>query len=321
MEFPGLIGNEQLKTRLSNTLAKGQLSHCYLISGRKGSGKKTLAKILAAALQCTGNSTVPCGSCAACRKVQADTHPDVITVDTPDRVTIPVDTVRQMRADAFIRPNEGKKKIYLFPRAQALNPAGQNALLKLLEEPPPYGVFFLLTDNADALLPTVRSRCVELSMAPLTKAQLIPVLKARFPEQPESDLIRHAEACGGALGRALELAGQQAASSLSAAPFAAAFAAGDALALLELTVRLEKAGREQFSATLQSWQTLLYQALQLRAGLPAASQDAQLLGEARTTRELLTAYRYLQTALEACSGNVGIGHLCGALAVQLHTLQ
>ena len=157
MEFGALLGNDALKQRLSAALAKGQLSHCYLISGPEGAGKRTLAKLLAAAMQCTATKK-PCCRCPQCRKALDGMHPDIITVDDPEKKGVSVKLVREACADLYIRPNEGAKKIYIFPRAQELNPQGQNALLKCIEEPPAYGVFFLLTDNASRLLPTIRSR-------------------------------------------------------------------------------------------------------------------------------------------------------------------
>ena len=86
----------------------------------------------------------------------------ICIVDDPEKKTIPVKLVRDACTDLYIRPNEGQRKIYLFPRAQDLNQQGQNVLLKSIEEPPPYGTFLLLAEHAEQLLPTIRSRCVEL---------------------------------------------------------------------------------------------------------------------------------------------------------------
>ena len=156
MGFEGLLGNEQLKNNLRASVNRGRASHFYLISGPKGSGKHTLAQLLAAARVCRG-SDKPCLSCSACRKVLGNSHPDVITVVDPDHKTVAVKLVRQYREDIFIKPNEADKKVYIFP--QELGIEGQNALLKVLEEPPSYGVFMILSENPEALLPTIRSRC------------------------------------------------------------------------------------------------------------------------------------------------------------------
>ena len=144
MSFEALLGNDRLKQNLAESLAKNHISHFYLISGPKGAGKHTLAMLLSAAILCKGHRR-PCGTCEACRKIRSGNHPDVITVVDPEHKNVPVRIVREIRDDVFIRPNESDHKIYLFP--QDLGVEGQNALLKILEEPPAYGVFLLLTDN------------------------------------------------------------------------------------------------------------------------------------------------------------------------------
>ena len=232
MEFPGFLGNTALKQRLSASFDRGRTSHCYLLCGPTGSGKRTLAAIMAAALQCTEHP-VPCMHCSQCRKVLGGNHPDVITVDDPDKKTVTVDMIRQARSDAFIRPNEGKKKVYLIPRAQDMNEAAQNALLKVMEEPPPYGVFLLLADNAEKLLPTVRSRCAELRLEPVPKAQAMAWLTQTHPDRSREDLEAVYLRSGGYLGQAAQLL-QGSLTLPQTEEFAAAMAAGDRLALAKL---------------------------------------------------------------------------------------
>ncbi len=146
--------------------AAGRLSHAYLITGPDGSGKHDLALALASALVCQGEEK-PCGHCPHCKKVIAGIHPDVVTVCPPEgKRDILVDQIRQMRADVYVRPNEAARKIYLIDPASALNPNAQNALLKVLEEGPAYAAFLLLSEAAGNLLPTIRSRCEELSLTP-----------------------------------------------------------------------------------------------------------------------------------------------------------
>ena len=181
MGFEALLGNPRLKQELTESLSRGHISHFYLICGPTGSGKHTLAKLLAQAILCKGENP-PCGVCQPCRKVRDNAHPDFITVDDPEKKTVPVELIRQARTDIYIRPNESDHKIYLFPRAQDIGLPGQNALLKVLEEPPEYGVFLLLTDNPEKLLPTVRSRCTELRLNPLPEDILLGELRREFPK-------------------------------------------------------------------------------------------------------------------------------------------
>lgn len=126
-----------------------------------GPGDRLAAGLfLAAAIQCR-EAEPPCGRCNACRKVMEGIHPDVMVVRDPDHKNLSMDVLRQVRQDAYILPNEGEAKIYLFPDCGILEPKTQNVLLKVLEEGPPYAVFIFCAESSAQLLPTVRSRCVE----------------------------------------------------------------------------------------------------------------------------------------------------------------
>ncbi len=167
MNLSALKGNERLKDQLSRQERGRGLSHAYIISGPAGSGRHTLARQLAAAMLCAGSGEKPCGKCGPCLKVRKGVHPDVSTVTGPEEgKPITVDRVRLLRADAYIRPNEGERKVYLLEGADRMNAPAQNAMLKLLEEGPPYAAFLLIAGNAGGLLQTVRSRCEELVLTP-----------------------------------------------------------------------------------------------------------------------------------------------------------
>lgn len=140
------------------------LSHAYLITGGGGDSRGAFAGRLAAAYLCEGD-TPPCGRCRACRKVGKGSHPDLSrTAPPPDKAEITVEQIRALRADAYVRPNEGRRKVYVIDPADAMNPAAQNALLKVLEEGPAYAAFLLVSDRPGKLLDTVRSRCELLSL-------------------------------------------------------------------------------------------------------------------------------------------------------------
>ena len=189
MDFTGFLGNDAVKARLSGAFASGRVAHSYLLCGPAGSGKHTLTRILSAAMQCEGRSgKIPCGVCSGCRKALEGVHPDIITVDDPDHKAMTVDPIRAARSDMFIRPNEGKRKIYIIPRGQDMNESAQNALLKILEEPPDYGVFLILSTNAERLLPTIRSRCAELQLGPVAQDEALPFLRQNAPDKPDGVL-------------------------------------------------------------------------------------------------------------------------------------
>ncbi len=142
------------------------LSHAYLITGGRDDSRRDFARQMAAAYLCEGEQP-PCGRCRHCRKVAAAAHPDLIRVTIPaDKREIGVDQIRTLRSDAYIRPNEGKRKVYLIDPADAMRPEAQNALLKVLEEGPRYAAFLLLAGEPGKLLDTVRSRCETLSLPP-----------------------------------------------------------------------------------------------------------------------------------------------------------
>ena len=313
MGFEGLLGNDRLKDNLTQSLRRGRISHFYLISGPEGSGKHTLAQLLTAAILCKDENR-PCSRCAICRKAMEGNHPDVITVDDPEHKTVAVKIVREAREDVFIRPNEADYKVYLFP--QELGIEGQNTLLKILEEPPSYGVFILLTDNPDKLLPTVRSRCTELALQALDEDTLCRALAKEFPDRTEADLRAVAVRSGGWLGQARGLLSEG-----DILPqtenFVRAFAQRDALLLTQTLAPMEKWKRDQLIPILENWIMLLENALVSRAGLPAISAQERTLSASRSSQELMQALRSLKKARELALGNVSPGAVCGWLQWEL----
>ncbi len=312
-----LLGNERLHRQLRTATDQGKLSHCYLVSGSAGSGRGPLLKLLCLALLCTAPGNRPCLHCPQCRKVLSGAHPDVIVVDDPEKKIVPVELVRRARADAFIRPNEGTKKIYIFPRAEALNLAGQNTLLKILEEPPAYGVFLLVAENPDRLLVTVRSRCVELALSPLPNETILQALAQRFPDIPAETRRAAAASCSGILGTAISALRAPAKHTPHTEAFGKAFAANDRLALLSLTASMAKLQRDDLAEECAAWIALLSEALGWRLGRRAAPPLAQTIGHGRTAEEIDTAIATLRRALEYTTYNVGTGHILGMLAARL----
>ena len=312
MGFEKLLGNERLRDNLSGSIARGRVSHFYLISGPVGSGKHTLARLLAAAILCRSNGK-PCLECTPCRKVMNGSHPDFITIDDPEKKTVSVDLIRQARADIYIQPNEADRKIYLFPRAQDMGIPSQNALLKVLEEPPAYGVFILLTDNPEKLLPTVRSRCTELALQPLPEALLRRQLAQRFSDADGEAIAAAVVRSGGYLGQAMTLLEEGETVSPQTEGFLRGFGNRDPMAMLQTLVPMEKWKRDQLIPTLQEWTDLTENALACRSGAPAASPMAKALSQNRSSRELMAAIRNLQKATEYAQGNVSPAAVCGWL--------
>ncbi len=183
--FTDIVANRQLLTRLSSDIENNTLSHAYILEGAKGSGRHMIAKSLAAALCCTGNTEkLPCKKCKNCEKILNDKSPDIITIGLEgERSSIGVDSVRFLKSDIYIAPNDLDIKMYIMENADLMTPAAQNAFLLSLEEPPSYVMFFLLCENSSSLLETVRSR------APVMRTEKVPYedIKKYLLENEERD--------------------------------------------------------------------------------------------------------------------------------------
>ena len=142
-----------------------RLSHAWLLLGEDREALEKLALFTARALLCASGGEKPCGVCPHCRKMEKGIHPDLIFLNREkDKREISVKQARALRQEVWITPNEAARKVFLIPEAETMNTEAQNALLKVLEEPPPYAAFLLLGRNPGAFLPTVRSRCLMLRL-------------------------------------------------------------------------------------------------------------------------------------------------------------
>ena len=210
-----IIANDSLRYRLCSDIINGRFSHAYIIEGVRGSGKHTLAKLTAAALACEAKEDnslpLPCMRCQSCRKIMQDLSPDVITVGCDGRATMGVDSIRFLKEDVHIIPNELENKLYIIEDADKMTPQAQNAFLLTLEEPPSYAGFILLCENALSLLETIRSRAPILRTEPLTTTQIDEYIcrtDRRAEQLKQNSPAEYAEllvSAGGGIGKALEL--------------------------------------------------------------------------------------------------------------------
>lgn len=163
--FSEIIGHEQIKEHLKNSISMDKVGHAYILNGPDKSGKMMLAEAYAMALQCVKHESEPCMTCHSCRQAAEHNQPDIIYVLHEKPNTISVDDIRsQLNNDIVIKPYSSRYKIYIIDEAEKMNVQAQNALLKTLEEPPAYAVILLLTTNADQFLPTILSRCIRLDL-------------------------------------------------------------------------------------------------------------------------------------------------------------
>ena len=308
MRFPGFYGNDSLKLRLS--AVGDRLSHCYILEGPSGSGKKVLARLLAASMECTSSGEKPCGTCPACRKALKGEHPDIITVDS-EKATVPIGEIRAMQADAYIKPNEGRRKVYIIPRAKDMQGPAQNAMLKLLEEPPEYCSFLLLTDTSEKLLETVRSRAVTLSLAPLSQQQLSDALRAQVPDISQEEIERLTDRSEGYLGAALKLLNTPDTElERKADTLAAGFASGDELDLVLALIPLEKLSRQDMLQLLTILQQRFVRAMDSGHSSPSVLSRC-------TTKQLYVGAQAISHAITLLQANGSAGHAVGCLMASM----
>lgn len=193
--------------------------------------------------------------------------------------------------------------------------AAQNALLKILEEPPAYGAFLILAPNAEKMLATIRSRCAELPLSPLSAAEALPELQKRFPDKPDEALRAALLHAGGYLGQAAERLESGQPEHVDA--FANALCARDTLSMLSVLLPLEKSKRDQLMEILEQWRTLLADALAAKSGLPAQTAQSAAVSRCRAGAELLAMVQSLQKAIQYLNGNVGAGPVIGWLTTVL----
>ncbi len=205
LHFSEIIGQEHIKEHLQGAIASGMLNHAYIIEGDKGSGKKSLAGLFAMTLFCEQQGAEPCGTCHSCKQAISGNHPDIRILVPEKEDLIRVKEIReQLINDVSIKPYSSEYKIYIIPEAERMNMAAQNALLKTLEEPPPYAVILLLCDNASLLLETIRSRCVILNIRPLKDEQIKEYLM-KNRQVPDYQAKICAAFARGSIGRALTI--------------------------------------------------------------------------------------------------------------------
>ena len=266
--------NSILAAAVRRAADEHRLSHAVILTGR---GDLTAAaRFLAAAHVCEGEHK-PCLTCRHCRKALEGVHPDVISVQDTEHRELTVEAIRALRKDVYIRPNEAERKVYIIADCRQLNERDQNVLLKIVEEGPPYAAFVFCADTLHALLPTIRSRCVEW--------------KLRGEDEDARDD--------------------------AARDLCRAFASGQLLPVSQYLVGLEnkRLKREQLQQLLENAWRASAEALLAACGKPdpADIPGAEELRRGLTVRQLQGMTDLMKQYCLECRYNVGVGHVLGAL--------
>lgn len=206
--FADVYGNELIKEQFKNGIRDDRVRHAYMLTGEKGSGKRTMTEAFLLELFCKKKdpeTDEPCMSCAECKKIISGNHPDIIYVTHEKEKTISVDDIRGQVTDTImIKPYSSKYKVYVIPESEKMSVQAQNALLKTLEEPPEYAIIILLAADDKQLLDTIRSRVVIEKMKPLTDSVIRSYMQRELKAEGERLDICVAFSRGN-LGRAAEL--------------------------------------------------------------------------------------------------------------------
>ena len=324
MGFSDFHGNSETVHRLRDMLARQRLPQAVILSGPHGSGKYTLALMMAKAMNCltpTITDGLPdfCGKCSNCvRTAQSEdlearfaeavearenlretdkketrlfvqTHPDVLIIPPdPPQMMIKVDQVRRVIETVYYRPSEGKERVYIFTDSAFMKEAA-NSLLKVLEEPPEYATIFLLTDNPGELLPTIRSRSMTFTLGAISVEEIESYLAKHRPNWSAKERSLVARLCEGAVGKALgfDLANYTAARSHALIILSSALRTGDHTELFKTTetYRPGAEGREKTEQLLRTLYSLLQDLMFLNSGTPGLLRNTDIQGELKKLSE------------------------------------
>ena len=370
MPFRDVIGHQRLVGLLARSVRSDSLPPSLIFAGPSGVGKRLTAIATAQALNCPtllvedagGDGALlspeaeslrsrprtsealrasgggaprelifdACGRCATCTRIARGAHADVILVEPGDSGSIKTEPVREVIDRSGYRPFEGRRRVVIIDGADALVPAAQNALLKTLEEPPPSSMFLLVTSRADALLPTVLSRCPRLRFRPLSPPDIVAALVKRGKSDQEARAI--AASCDGSLGRALQMSADELVEARAAAQqvLRGAAASDDPRRRLDTAKDLLSnsvggaADREQLASHLRAMASLLRDIELLSAGAdPSTLTNAdmrpaleQLTGAYRGERGV-RAFAAVDQALVALDRNAAAKIVADWIALQL----
>lgn len=200
LSFESIIGNDENKKILNNSIINKNVVHSYLFYGAEGVGKKIFAKEFAKMILCNGeDGNKPCNKCKSCIEFDSDNNPDFFVIE-PDGNSIKIDQIRQMQKSVLEKPIESNKKVYIIDNCHLMTKESQNCILKTLEEPQEYIVIIMISSNEYSILPTVKSRCTKIYFKELSDSEIFKYIGNNYEGTLlENDLIK---LCGGSISKA-----------------------------------------------------------------------------------------------------------------------
>ncbi len=328
MNFEGFYGNERAKEYLSSAFARHSFPHALLIAGESGIGKRTLADIIAKALVCM-DENAPCGKCEACRKAANGFHSDIIKLDAenlkedakkfgiePKNDSI-IAVIRAIKSNALLRPNDAERKVYIINNAGALSHDCQDALLKILEEPPYFTTFILLCYNLSDLLPTIVSRAAHISLSPLTDSDMLRVIEAKLPGISADEQNELIKTSGGICSFLVEDKNQ--AHTDFAVNIANALTSGDELNIYRAISALEKENRDTLMSVMDELTVIIRDACVISSNAAstlisrADSSVSEKISRTFSPKQCCDIIEQVSDAKNACVRNIGVPHITGNL--------
>lgn len=201
MNFNNIIGNENIKHLLDNSIKSNNLVHSYMFVGPEGIGKSLFAKDLAEIILCMSSHSSACGTCSSCIKFESNNHPDFVFIDSDDGKSIKIGQIRLMQEQISEKPIVSERKVYVINNSDLMTVEAQNCLLKTLEEPPEYATIILVLSNENKLLNTIKSRCTKIAFQKLSDDDLINYAKINNIEI-NTDLLA---TCNGSISNLINL--------------------------------------------------------------------------------------------------------------------
>ena len=329
MQFPDFAGNQEIKQLLDHMFTEGRLPHAVILQGEDGLGKRMLAEIIASAAVCSAGEKAPCGKCPGCIKAAAGSHPDIHRAQgTGASRSFHVEEIRFIRSDVYKKPHEARYRVYLLFGAHTMSVQAQNALLKVLEEPPEYALFILTCPSASALLPTVRSRAQIFSLTPPSLEEAVQAALKKCPQVTPREMEEAALRWGCNVGKMISSFTEEdrAAATALAVSIAQAACAPQKLPLLEMTAPMLR-DRELVRQVMDYLLLVFRDACAIRAGSDAllagsgdAEKAARMLAGSLTRERLVRLPQLVRETRERVDRNANTPLLVTEFCARLRTL-